>query len=252
MPYTFCHPAYLLSLKHRHITISYYAIIIGSIVPDFDILFRLTDTRIHIFSFNVKDVLLYILPLSITLWCYMEWVIHPILKNLGFINSERMTIDAKTVLVNILVLLVAILLHLFLDFISHWDAFLIQSIIYANTGNYILSYFFYYYALYGNVIIISFIGLILLLKHIKSNADVRNSILQFLYNHHTKAITLLTFSIALFLFIPKYYIAKKEHSFFIDIIIINATGVFILACFISPVIYFWGLKIINKSRPTLL
>jgi hypothetical protein len=243
MPHTFVHPGFLLWLTNKNKHVYFSAIVISSIVPDFDILFRLTDTRIHIFNSSFKDVFGIILPLSFCFWLFYYFFLNKIYSNLfTFINLEP-ELKIKDLIYVIFTMIFGIYVHLFLDLISHWNAFNLQMLIGANTGNLILSYFFYFYALYGNAILISFLGFYLTLRYfnitfsefILLNKKINPNQIQFF------KIFILS-SIIFFIF--KFSFAIKEKIFFIDIVIINLTSSIIFSLFFAPIAY----KLLTKEK----
>lgn len=238
MPYTLAHPMFLLWSKRKFPKVSITAIIIASITPDFDILLRLTDTRIHIFQYNLKDILLLILPISFGIWLYYELCLKKIIVPIfPFLTTEDFKVkDFGLVL---LTMLISILVHLFLDLISHWDAFNLSMIIGWNTGDPILTLFFYGYALYGNTILFSALGLFLMTKYINFR-----TLLKFRPNKSQTIYFILLFIFTSIFFLFKIFMAVKEHQFFIDIIIINFTGALVFAFLTTPILFF----ILQKSK----
>ena len=231
MPFTLAHPMFLLWSKQKIPNLSITAIIISSITPDFDILLRLTDTRIHIFQYNLKEILLLILPISFGIWLFYELCLKKtIVPIFPFLTTEDFKI--KDFGIVLLTMLFSILVHLFLDLISHWDAFNLSMIIGWNTGDPMLTLFFYFYALYGNAVLFSAIGVYLFYKHIniKTILKFRPNMTQVIYIIILSLMTILFFGINIFF-------AIKEQKYFIDILIINFTGALIFAFFVTPIIY---------------
>lgn len=243
MPYTLVHPFFLFPLKSKIKKLPLSAIFIASIAPDFDILFRITDTRIHIFQFTIKEILLLILPLSFVIWLAYEYVLKSIIISVfPFLSNAKE--DSKNIIVVLLSMLVSIMLHLFLDVISHWDAFSLSMLVGWNSGNKILAAFFYLYALYGNAILFSAVGFYFLYRYYfgKINWNYKLNMIQ-------KKYLILYSIITLMFFIIKYSFAFSERNFFIDIIIINFTSALIFSFFATPAFYFilQKIKLINAQ-----
>lgn len=243
MPFTLAHPSYLFWLKNKWKKTSISAIVISSIVPDFDILFRLTDTRIHIFNYNFQQVFLIILPISIALWWYYEWSIKKIYVSVfPFMSSDSYAL--KDIFSAILVMILSIYVHLFLDLISHWNAANFQTLIGVNSGNIILSYIAYYFSLYVVSVLFSLLGFYFILSFIKQKYDISyNKIRKFKPDKTQILFAVCYLFMSLFFFSIKFFLAIKEKIYIVDIAIINFTGALIFSFFASPWLYLIVLKI---------
>lgn len=123
MPYTFLHPAFVLPLQKRFPRfLDTPALIMGSIAPDLDIIFRFSETRYHLFSYSPLNILGLILPIAVALSIYMKMVMIPIFTS-GRMqwNISSIAQTFKRIPSIILSALFAILIHLLLDEITHLD-----------------------------------------------------------------------------------------------------------------------------------
>jgi len=123
MPYTFLHPAFVLPLQKRFPRLlDASALIMGSIAPDLDIIFRFSETRYHLFSYSALNILGLILPIAVILSIYMRLVMIPVFTT----GRLQWTVASfaqtfKRVPAIVLSALIAILMHLLLDQITHFD-----------------------------------------------------------------------------------------------------------------------------------
>ncbi len=237
MPFTFAHPGYLLWVKHKWENISISAIVISSMVPDFDILFRITDTRIHIFRYDIKTIFLYILPISFFLWIFYEYILKKIYISIfPIFRTSNSTI--KELPFVILLMMVSILAHIFLDLISHWNAQTLFMIVGWNSGNIIMSSIMYFFSLYGVGVLFSGLGFYLILKYLKSEYDFNyDDIKQISLNQQQLAFIVCYVLTVLFFFIVKFSFAIKESIFIVDIVIINFTSALVFSFFVAPIFY---------------
>ncbi len=146
MPFTLVHPVFVVPIYNRMKAYCIpIALIAGSIVPDYDIIFRFTETRHHIFRFDVVTVLAVLLPLSLLSVFFYAYIMRdfmiekcpPLLRHIG---QNIPVFDIKNTKKNYLLLLVNILLsiyfHIFLDLISHYDAWTIMEIVKYKISDY--------------------------------------------------------------------------------------------------------------------
>jgi hypothetical protein len=130
MPYTFAHIGFTLPVYKRfHRYFSVTGLVFGSIVPDFDILFRLTNVRYHIFEYDLKTILFIICPIGLIcalffhLFC-RNVIIEQLPDNLHQKYKRYLTVDFIKIFKRDYIriaasVILAILLHIFLDYISH-------------------------------------------------------------------------------------------------------------------------------------
>ncbi len=251
MPYTLAHPGFSLylfrKLKSR---VGTTGLVVGSIFPDTDILFRISNSRFHIYKYGFLDVFLIILPLSILTGLFFHQYIKPVLLkkvdmlslNLSeeILNFKYIPWFKKNFHKEILGVVLAVYLHIFLDIISHWDAYY---------GGYILNYFIYPHpkslkigyiiTLYFPIVLFSLIGFWLLHKFF---LNIKINIIQLLgvltttvKNHFGYWLIFGLYGVLLsYLKIQK---SGFEPDFKIDYLFISLTSGFILAFFTFPLIY---------------
>lgn len=253
MPYTFTHIGYIIPIKNKFLNkVSFSGLLFGSIAPDYDILFRITESRFHIFSYSLFDVFCLITPLAfISLMTFHIFCQKIVYNNLPEffkkISHDWLNLDIKlyikgnifTILMSIII---AIYLHLFLDLLSHsLDAWSFKTIIYQLTNNLILGNISYYFALYGVPILFSIIGGILMLNPILANkptiASLRLTKSQKKFWILIIACTILTTGI-------KIVFSTADIGFLIDKLLISSTGAFISSIYLICLMY----KFLNPSK----
>lgn len=123
MPYTLAHPGFILPLKRWFPKLfSVSGCIAGSIAPDFDIIFRFTETRFHIFTYNLAEIVFLILPISLFLALYLKYFVRPMVVA----PSEKLIVPGRRDIPFFSILfsaLASILLHLWLDSILHIEVY---------------------------------------------------------------------------------------------------------------------------------
>jgi|GEM_PF-2836977 len=121
MPYTFVHPAYVLPFRRWWPKVfDFSALVMGSFAPDLDIIYRFSETRHHIFTYSASNILFMILPIAVILSIYMRLVMLPIFTTgLPAFNRQAILETLKKLPVIIFSALAAILLHVFIDDITH-------------------------------------------------------------------------------------------------------------------------------------
>jgi hypothetical protein len=165
MPYTFMHPIYAAPLKQRWPGIfDLSALMMGSIAPDVDIIYRFTNTRHHIFDYSLWNILTLILPIAVCMTVFMKLVMIPVYTT-GTISRSR---QAFSVLLRkmpsiLFSAFIAIILHLMLDNITHIDDIVVKAKYHAeNLGREPEDYHdFYYLMMYGPTLLVSGIGLLM-------------------------------------------------------------------------------------------
>lgn len=246
MPFTFAHIGYVVPIKRRWAEkFSFSGLLFGSIAPDYDILFRFTNNRQHIFDYDFACVFFIVLPLAFFslvvfhLFC-QRIILQMIPNNLRVYWKSFLTIDVTSYLKNnfikiIYSIIFAIYLHLILDFICHvLDAHTVYLMIFALTNSIFVAQIFYYMAIYFVPIILSILGFYLLYKYaapeykIMSNYVLTKKQFQFWF---FVAITMCLFTLA------KYLLTQREANFAIDFIIITLTSAFIFSIFFCCLIY---------------
>lgn len=123
MPYTLLHPGLVAPLYRKWPSIfSWIGLFVGSIVPDLDIIYRFTETRYHIFSYSIQNILTVLIPIGIVLSYYFESVWVPISQQ-GKLDLS--TLQIKKVKNSFLKILfsvaIGIAIHLFWDQFAHFD-----------------------------------------------------------------------------------------------------------------------------------
>lgn len=138
MPFTLVHPGYAIWLKNKFPKLDWTGLIIGSITPDFDILFRLTNSRFHIFGFDGLSIILMVVITLITSMYFHLFCRNVIIKNLPtnikqlltrYKNFDYLNFLSAHFLVSMSSIIIGILFHFGIDFIFHWNAWRFMEIV---------------------------------------------------------------------------------------------------------------------------
>ncbi|MCO5232363.1 MAG: DUF4184 family protein [Chitinophagales bacterium] len=121
MPHTLVHPGFVLPLYRwlpRYFNLP--ALIIGSWVPDLDIIYRFSETRYHLFTYTKTNILFTLIPIGVLITYFLLWVWIP-LANEGVVSwriKEKIS-SLKLLPKMIWSIGLAIAVHLLLDQFSH-------------------------------------------------------------------------------------------------------------------------------------
>lgn len=249
MPYTLAHPGFILPLKKlKPEWFSTSGLIFGSIAPDFDIILRFTNPRMHIFQYTINEILFFIFPIAVCSAIYFHLVIRPILihyspislysfldqyKKMGF--PFRSTTSWFRLFTSALF---AIFFHLLMDLFSHYNAwyykinamYIYQSLIAGEIA--------YYLATYLPGIFLSALGFYLILKTFKENNIPIPSITEMKGNKNSMQFIYVYISVTIFFTFIKVFITGIENKFPIDSIIIHLTNGILISFFITPALFF--------------
>ena len=230
MPFTIAHPGFALLLSNKRYRIfDSIGLIIGSVVPDFDIIFRLTHSRLHLFIYDFKEVFLIILPIGLGVSLYFHWV-H------GKIMKTTFKLSINTIIKISISCLLAISLHLLLDTFTHLDATKIV-VEFDHQTDYSYRFYnnLYYFLLYGPTTFASIIG-ILLLYFFYQNSSFNLGVYFGNDSFIRKKILICSLAIFLGIFLLKLIISGIEAHFFLDSLVIALTASFIGVCCIAPLL----------------
>ena len=255
MPFTFSHIGYVLPIQKKwKEKFSITGLVFGSLAPDYDILFRLTNVRFHIFQYDIKTILLLIFPLALLsallfhLFCRNIIIENlPLTYQLQYKKYQSFNFFEqfkKQYLRISFSIIFSIYLHLFLDFLCHClNAYYIKMIILSITQNYTISIFFYIFAIYGLPVLFSVIGFYLIYVYeYHKKISIKNLIL-------TKSKFIFWFIMFLFTVVfsaVKFCITEVDKEFFIDFIVISVTSSFLIAVYATCICYFCIEKIKSK------
>jgi len=248
MPYTLTHPGFILPLKRvRPSLFSTTGLFFGSIAPDFDIILRFSNQRIHIFQYNLQEILLLILPISVAAGFYFQLLIKGILIEYApqslqvYLSAYKKSGIYDWGLLNwvrlILSSLLAIFMHLGLDLISHYDAYFFK----INATTYFQSItageIAYYVSMYLPPLLFSFAGTYLTLQALRDASFPIPSISEYLIQKKTRIYLLTYILLTLFFSAIKIIISGIEHNFVIDSFVISITNGFLISFFVTPTIF---------------
>lgn len=251
MPFTFAHIGYVLPIKKKwtsqlHIS----GLIFGSIAPDYDILFRFTENRHHIFQYDLFCVLGMIFPLALVSLIAFHLYCQKILLKMLPLNFQSyltpfLSIELKNELkingIKIAIsILIAIYLHLLLDVLGHlFDAYSIKMFFLFLTNSDSIAVSSYYAAIYFPPLLLSFIGFYFIIIYLP--LPLRNTS-SFQLNTQQLKFWMLLFALTCFYSMIKYFYTMKETDFAIDFIVITFTSSFMLAFFSICLFYHFILK----------
>lgn len=240
MPYTLVHPAFVFPLKKwRDKWFSYDALIIGSFVPDFDIIFRFTENRFHIYTFTFLNILTVIFPIGVITYILY---IHILKKTIIYlfqmeIKSEINYKDFRNTLKIIFSIFFAIIVHILLDNLTHPDANILIYKIKMLSPIPIVPNYMYLFCLYGPLVISSALGGILLISFLLEN----NIITSKSVNHIFEGKRIYFWCIMLITFILFFFIKIKinglEEGYGIDSILLFSLSALFYGFVISCVLF---------------
>ena len=251
MPYTFAHIGFIAPVKKKWQTnFSTTGLVFGSIAPDYDILFRLTNVRMHLFQYDIVCILFMIFPLALVSALFFHLFCSAVLFNNlpAFYQNKFKEYKAfdfietfkKDYLSISLSILFAIILHLILDFFCHClNAYQTRLTILQLFHNQLLGDVSYFFAIYGLPVLFSLAGFIILFPYIFKEKDI----LKHLKFSRQQLLFWLWILVNTFLFtLLKFYTSAIDYEFIIDFIAISVTSSFILAIYTTCLIYFLSQK----------
>lgn len=254
MPFTFSHIGFVLPIKKKWKTkFSITGLVFGSLAPDYDILFRFTNVRSHIFKYDIKTIFLLIFPLAlISAFCFHVFCRNIIIENLPSKYEQQyqkyksfhfLQHFKKHYFIVSISILFAILLHLFLDFLCHFlNANYIKLIILQLTHQESIANISYIFSIYGLPIIFSLVGFYLIYVY-EYHKNISINDLAITTKNITFWITMLL--ITILFSILKFYFTEVDKDFFIDYIIISVTSSSLIAVYTTCMLYYIVQKIKN-------
>lgn len=255
MPYTLAHPGFTLPLKKKYASFfSTTGLVFGSIAPDFDIILRFSNQRMHIFQYGLHEILFLILPIAVASAIYFHLVIKNILIDYApaplredlvkYKNQNILKNSAANWIRLVASALLAIFMHLGLDLLSHYDAFTFQINAMLYYQSLIIGYIVYYFAMYFPPLFFTGIGFYLLYYSIKKENIKTPQILQWTQNTYTRNFLLVYIVITIIFAAIKIGISGIEKKFMIDSVAISLTNGFLISFFATPSIF----AILNRIR----
>lgn len=263
MPYTFAHPGFSLWLKNKWLKkMSTNGLIFGSISPDFDILFRFTNPRFHLFYLNLITIFVILLPLSILL----SFIFHRFVRNIWIDNLPE-AISKKLIQfknfnyvkwfrsnykIEIASIVFALVLHFLLDLVFHWNADAYMRMVHEGIyPKYSLVKFHYYFGWYFPMIFSTFLGFYLLYKLYDGSKYFTKAFKQDLINMGATKIafwmTLLFISV-LFSFLKLYLFKYEGNGFAWHSLIIYFTSGLIFSFYATPLLFLLEKKLRTVKR----
>lgn len=238
MPYTLAHPGFVLPLQRKWPRIfDASALAMGSIVPDFDIIFRFTETRFHIFDYSTDDIFVLIIPFSILASIYLHLFFWPVIQN------EKISISLSSfrkipILSIVISAFIGVLAHLFLDGIFHPELIStresILGTIHLQPEN---IWKLDFLIQYGPSILTTFLGFFIFLWYLW-RPGVKEYLLQFIDWLTFKDILFLMFCTGFFALF-KIFRNGWMPGYGIDLIAIALTSGIIASAFLLPVFHYF-------------
>jgi hypothetical protein len=246
MPYTFSHIGYVLPLKKRWSELfSTTGLVFGSIAPDYDILFRWTQNRFHIFQYDLWTILFLITPLawlsaiSFHLLCRDEFILHlpePFASRYcRYVSADTARVFRKNAARITCSIVFAIMLHLLLDYLCHYyDAFTVEMYVLVTTQSELAAQVAFYIALYFLPVVFSIAGFYFMYCYFRNeHIDFKKFRLPSEKHVFWQLVAVCTLLIGLI----KFYFIKHEPHFIFDLIAITFTSSFILSAYIVSAMY---------------
>lgn len=255
MPFTISHIGYILPIHQKwEKKLSVSGLIFGSIAPDYDILFRLTKVRFHIFQYDAKSILFYIFPLSLISAFFFHLVCRNIIiKNLpGYYERKYQKYtsydffhELRTHYFRVSIsILFAILLHLFLDYLCHIiNAYYLKMYLLQLFHIDIIANLFYLLGIYGLPVLFSLVGFYLIYTfEYNKSLSLKNLKLTKTKSFFWFILLLNTF----LFFLIKLHYTEKDNEFYVDFIIISLTSSFLVALYFTCFLFLLFQKLTKK------
>jgi hypothetical protein len=250
MAYTFTHPGFVIYLKRKWPKLFNTAgLVMGSIVPDLDIIFRLSYARHHIFNYSFENILFQIVPLGILMSVFTHIAIIPALRKrrpeLSIKNLLKIPIFQICVSC-----VIAIVIHLQIDKWTHLNANDIVHQIDLKT-HISIEYLriIFYTLMYGPPVASSLLGGILLYKYVgRRNISV---ICRNIFHSNNKPAIIVSVCVFIITTLAKYMMTGLEDGFLLDSIVILLTSSALITLFIYPILFYghtYFIGQINKFR----
>jgi hypothetical protein len=256
MPFTFSHIGFILPFRKKwstHLSVS--GLVFGSIAPDYDILFRLTNVRFHIFQYDLKSILFLIYPLALfSAIGYHLFCRNIIIQNLPspfekryrkFLSFNFLDYLRKNFFRVTLSILFAILFHLFLDALCHhYDAYDTKLLALSYWDNYYFGNVAFFSALYAIPVILSIIGFYLIYRY-EFHSSLRLAYFAMPKRKSTFWLSMLV--IGLLFCLVKWSITEKDIVFPVDYIVITLASSFILSVYATCLLHLSLQKIFKHA-----
>lgn len=244
MPYTLSHIGFVTPLFGKNKYFSRTGLVFGSIVPDFDILFRLTNVRFHLFDYGVFCVFFQILPLTLILIFLYQTFCRDVLIDVLFKENEYSTqyksegtlkiFTGRSMLKLIFSIVVAIYIHIILDTLTHHlDAYDVKMYIWEKTRSDFFSTMAYYSAMYIPMIILSIIGFYLLCLFL-----IKQKSFPIILKKKLDLKFIIVFAVSFLLVFTIKVFIKESDSLILDFYMINFTSSLIGALYMSCICYY--------------
>ena len=252
MPFTLAHPGFALKVKQKWFKkLSINGLIWGSLVPDYDILFRFTLSRFHIIYLNLASILILVIPLALA----TSLIFHHGIRN-TLINYLPYRFQKKLIRYEhfhywnflksnfskeIVSIFVAAVIHLLLDIVSHWDAWSMKMLFHIGIyPSKTLMPLYYYFGWYFPQVIITFLGFYFLVSFLGYKfSDIKLVISDVILMPKKKLIYWTVFLvIALIITRLRFYLFGYEgDGFGWHYLIIYATSSLAISFFLTPLLY---------------
>ncbi|MFN8263205.1 MAG: DUF4184 family protein [Chitinophagales bacterium] len=254
MPFTLAHIGYTIPIaKKLRNYCSISGLVFGSIAPDYDILFRFTANRFHLFSYSILCNVFIIMPLAILSTLFFHLVCQSIIiQKTPNIKQEFWSrlihTDILDEIVNrpirlIFSILLSIYVHLLLDSMCHiLDAYTIKMLVIGFTKNDSLAKVAYILAIYFLPLLFSIVGLLYLLY----SGNLIQSIKEIYQEKKMFNFWIIVFVFAVIITVVKVMLIQTEYFFAFDYYIISLTSSFLISLSLCCLYY----KLSEKKKIT--
>ncbi len=246
MPFTFAHIGYILPIhKKWKEKLSITGLVAGSIAPDYDFLFRLSNVSDHIFQYDLKCILTMIYPLAmLTAILFHLLCRNIILENLPIYFQQKYKKKDSVGFLRMLKqnflrisfsVIIAILLHLFLDFFGHIpSAYKFKPYVMQYTDSNLIGNIALLFGFYALPVLFTLVGIYLIYVY-EFRKDLSLSYFsltkqQFIFWFFMSILTVI-------LSIIKYYITDPGLTYPFDFIIILITSSFIISFYLTCIVF---------------
>ncbi len=242
MPFTFAHTGYIIPVKKKWP--SYFStsgLVFGSLAPDYDILFRFSENRFHLFQYDLYSIVFNIYPLALISILFFHLCCQVILaENLPvFVRNKMPSFLSLNIFSELrkhfikisFSIFFAIFLHLLLDMLCHFlDAWSVKMLVLTITRSIHTANIFYRLAIYTLPVLFSLYGFFLIWKYL---SDENRVSVNFKLTKKQLTFWLLVLLLAVGISILKFYIFQlQDDGFLADQLIISITSSLMLSFYL--------------------
>ena len=245
MPLTFAHPGFVFPLQKKFPNFFVTeALVIGSVVPDMDIVFRFSNTEQHIFDYSLFCVFFQLLPLAWLMGAVYHFFVK---KQLAIFFHEKIAHAQDFFSINYffrysLSVLLAVFLHLFLDAISHPNAWICAYVVCMKLDMMHLFDAVYFFFWYAPQFLFSIAGFVLIFYYYPTTIKHVFHVIKQI-NWHKKTVV---FIVLCLLFCVKFFLLHSLVDFTFERIVTDGIATIFMAVLLWFGYVFYQNKFVNE------